>query len=215
MTQELKRYRSDTIDVTYSPQRCIHAAECVRGLPAVFDTQKRPWIQPGGAEADATAAVVLRCPTGALHYERHDGGGAEQPEPRNAIRVQSAGPLYVRGELQIQQADGTVLIEDTRAALCRCGGSQNKPFCDSSHRANGFSADGRLPTNDQPAAEESERLTIRATANGPLMLRGPFELVDAAGTTVYRGNRAALCRCGGSGNKPFCDGTHNRNGFSA
>ena len=55
MSSQPKRYTSDAIDVTFDTQRCIHAAECVRGLPAVFDTSQRPWIQPANAGADANA----------------------------------------------------------------------------------------------------------------------------------------------------------------
>ena len=58
MTGKIHRYTSADIDVTYDAKRCIHAAECVRGLPAVFDTQKRPWVQPDNANADAVAEVV-------------------------------------------------------------------------------------------------------------------------------------------------------------
>lgn len=215
---ESKRYHSDAIDVTYDVRRCIHAAECVRGLPAVFNTQQRPWIQPAAADADAIAAVVQRCPTGALHFARHDGGAAEQPDIRNTIDPQRDGPYYVRGSVTIQQPDGTTLTQETRAALCRCGASQNKPFCDNSHRASGFQAssfrgDGELPVNAQPA--DADALTIIPSTNGPLLLRGAFELVDADGVVHYRGRRAALCRCGGSANKPFCDGSHARNGFQS
>jgi CDGSH-type Zn-finger protein len=48
----------------------------------------------------------------------------------------------VRGDIEILAPDGTVLRRDTRLALCRCGGSEHKPFCDNSHRMNGFHADG-------------------------------------------------------------------------
>ena len=77
MTDKVKTYWSDDIVVAYDAGRCIHAAECVRGLPGVFDTGKQPWIQPANAAADAVAEVVMRCPTGALHFERKDGGAAE------------------------------------------------------------------------------------------------------------------------------------------
>ena len=77
MANKIRRYTSADIDVTYDVKRCIHAAECVRGLPAVFDTKKRPWVQPDKANADTVAEVILRCPSGALHYERKDGGAAE------------------------------------------------------------------------------------------------------------------------------------------
>jgi CDGSH-type Zn-finger protein len=110
----------------------------VRGLPAVFNTARRPWILPSGASADAIAAVIERCPTGALHYTRRDGGAPESPADQTTMVPVPGGPLYVRGLIQLQSADGSLIVEDTRVALCRCGQSQNKPFCDNSHLGSDF-----------------------------------------------------------------------------
>jgi uncharacterized Fe-S cluster protein YjdI/CDGSH-type Zn-finger protein len=142
-----RHYRGEGIDVTYDAKRCIHAAECVRGLPAVFDTRRRPWILPSAAAADAIAAVIERCPTGALHYTRSGGGAAEAPDVPTTAVPMPAGPLYVRGRLELRSADGSVIVEDTRAALCRCGRSENKPFCDNSHYAAGFHDPGAIATD--------------------------------------------------------------------
>ena len=96
----------------------------MRGLPAVFDTDRRPWILPSGASADAIAAVIEKCPSGALHYTRRDGGAAETPPEQTTITPVPGGPLYVRGLVQLRAADGSLLVEDTRLALCRCGQSR-------------------------------------------------------------------------------------------
>jgi uncharacterized Fe-S cluster protein YjdI len=140
LKDNLRHYTSDAIDVSYDAERCIHAAECVRGLPEVFDTSRRPWILPSGASADAIAAVIERCPTGALHYTRRDGGPAESPPNDATIAPVPGGPLYVRGLVQLRSADGSLLVEDTRMALCRCGRSENKPYCDNSHIGTDFDA---------------------------------------------------------------------------
>jgi uncharacterized Fe-S cluster protein YjdI/CDGSH-type Zn-finger protein len=144
MSETVRHYASDAIDVTYEARRCVHAAECLRGLPAVFDTARRPWILPTGASADATAAVIARCPSGALHYTRRDGGEAEAPAESTTIVPTPGGPLYVRGRVHLRSADGRVLVEESRLALCRCGQSRNKPFCDNSHRAAGFDDPGAV-----------------------------------------------------------------------
>ncbi|WP_381791464.1 (4Fe-4S)-binding protein [Streptomyces niveus] len=73
-----KAYEGRSITVTFEAGRCLHAAECVNGLPEVFDPGERPWIRPDGAEAGHLAEVVRRCPSGALQYELVDGG-AETP----------------------------------------------------------------------------------------------------------------------------------------
>ena len=58
---------------------------------------------------------------------------------------------------------------------------------------------------------------IKVKENGPLVVSGPITIVDAEGNeyALPEGSGYALCRCGGSENKPFCDGTHKRNGFEA
>lgn len=65
-----KTYSGEDVDVSFDPELCRHAAECVKGAPSVFDTAKRPWIQPEGAEAEQVIEVVGRCPSGALKIER-------------------------------------------------------------------------------------------------------------------------------------------------
>jgi uncharacterized Fe-S cluster protein YjdI len=71
-----KTYTGSEVSVSFDPDVCIHAAYCVRGLPAVFDTGRRPWISPDGAAANEVLAQVARCPSGALKAQRHDADGA-------------------------------------------------------------------------------------------------------------------------------------------
>lgn len=139
---KVRSYEGEKITVRFDARRCIHAERCVHGLPAVFDAGSRPWIQPDGATADAVADVIHRCPTGALTYQRSDGGPAEPvPEGPPEIRVVSNGPLYVRGSLEVVDHEGQPVETGPRAALCRCGASKNKPFCDNTHLETGFSDD--------------------------------------------------------------------------
>jgi len=217
MADAVKHYWSDEIDLTFEAGRCIHAAECVRGLPQVFDTSKRPWVQPGNAQADTVAEVVLRCPTGALHFERKDGGAAEAAEEVNIVRLNARGPLYLRGDIELHLPDGDIL-RDTRMALCRCGNSRNKPFCDNSHLYIGFDASGEIGDSrlrQVDTIDTAGRLVVTPILDGPLRIQGDVRLLNQQGSVEYGGNRASLCRCGGSQNKPFCDSTHTRNGFQA
>jgi uncharacterized Fe-S cluster protein YjdI/CDGSH-type Zn-finger protein len=133
-----KEYANDDIVVVWEPAFCIHVANCLAGLPDVFDASRRPWVEPDLASADEIADVVMTCPTGALHFRRLDGG-PEEPEPaETTIDVRPNGPIFVRGKVRIEDASGHLIREDTRVALCRCGGSSNKPFCDGTHRVIGF-----------------------------------------------------------------------------
>lgn len=134
-------YRSESIAVYWNASRCIHSGNCVRGLPQVFQSSERPWIKVGQATANEIAEVVSHCPSGALHFERFDGGPQEQAAEVTTVEPRPNGPLAVRGHLRVVAADGTVLREDTRMTLCRCGQSNNKPFCDGSHRRVGFTAE--------------------------------------------------------------------------
>ncbi len=131
-------YRNDRIAISWEPKLCIHAGNCFRGLPAVFQPQSRPWVKVEAAPADQIAEAVMTCPTGALHFERLDGGPPEPQPEETTINVRSNGPLYVRGQVRIVGSGGHLIREDTRVALCRCGHSENKPFCDGSHRRVGF-----------------------------------------------------------------------------
>jgi|EndMetStandDraft_3_1072993.scaffolds.fasta_scaffold45273_3 CDGSH-type Zn-finger protein/uncharacterized Fe-S cluster protein YjdI len=218
-SKAVRHYTDERIDVSYDATRCIHAAECVHGLPSVFDTARRPWILPSGAGADAIVAVVARCPTGALHATRLDGGGAaaEEVPAENSIVPQANGPLYVRGQLQLRTPEGGVMLDDVRIALCRCGQSRNKPFCDNSHRDAGFVDPGAITGANGHANPDTNSsatpLSIVPTTDGPLALEGAFTIRTSEGSAQHYAVKATLCRCGASNRKPFCDGSHRRIGF--
>jgi uncharacterized Fe-S cluster protein YjdI/CDGSH-type Zn-finger protein len=130
-------YEGEGIEVYWEPRLCIHTRNCVRNLGVVFDPERRPWVDPDAADADSVAAAVMTCPTGALHFRRTDGGPQEEGGELTVTPTRK-GPLFLRGKVRIQDADGRVIREDTRVALCRCGASANKPFCDGSHNRIGF-----------------------------------------------------------------------------
>ena len=131
-------YRTGQIAVAWEPKLCIHTGNCFRDLPEVFQPQNRPWVNVDAATADHIAEVVMMCPTGALHFERLDDGPPEPQPKETTIHVRPNGPLSVRGQVRIVGPDGELIREDTRVVLCRCGHSENKPFCDGSHRRVGF-----------------------------------------------------------------------------
>jgi uncharacterized Fe-S cluster protein YjdI/CDGSH-type Zn-finger protein len=144
MARRLQTYTTPEITVTFDAGRCIHAAECVRGLPEVFDTSRPRWIRPERAPAADVAEVIRRCPTGALHYTLTQGD-AESVDGVTA-RVTRNGPIYIRGAVRLETEDGRVIAEDVRVALCRCGKSGNQPFCDGTHRTARFN-DGPTRTS--------------------------------------------------------------------
>jgi CDGSH-type Zn-finger protein/uncharacterized Fe-S cluster protein YjdI len=214
MERDVHEYDGADITVTYDVKRCIHARECVRGLPEVFDPDARPWITPDNADADDLAEVITRCPTGALHFERTDDGWEESVPVENVVSVVADGPNYALGDIEVTSEDGDTLLSDTRVAFCRCGASGNKPLCDDSHLDVGFEASGtvsRESTTDEPPEGP---LRVTPTRNGPLHVEGGFEIDGQDDGSTYRADEAWLCRCGESSDKPFCDGTHAGIGFT-
>jgi len=133
-----REYRNERIAVYWAPQYCIHTANCLNAQPDVFDSMRRPWIDVSAATADEIADAVMTCPTGALTYERLDDGAQEPSSDAVTVQPRANGPLFVRGRVSIIDARGEVMREAARMALCRCGGSANKPFCDGTHRSIGF-----------------------------------------------------------------------------
>jgi CDGSH-type Zn-finger protein/uncharacterized Fe-S cluster protein YjdI len=201
--------RTPAVTLRFNSTRCIHSRHCVLGAPGVFLANvKGPWLHPETVSAERIAEVANACPSGAITYERHDGGAQEEAPEVNVLSVRENGPYAVQAKIELA-GEGAMF----RATLCRCGQSKNKPFCDNSHRA-GFVATG------EPASVESEPLEARGGTlvitplkDGPLEVLGALEIVSGTGRTVNRVETTRLCRCGGSANKPFCDGTHARIGF--
>jgi len=199
------------IDVGFDGKKCIHSRNCVLAHPEVFvPNAPGEWIHPGAASAEAVVQVAESCPSGAITYRRRDGGPAEAPPVVNTVRLRENGPLAFHAEMDV---GGEILL---RATLCRCGASQNKPFCDGSHSKAGFDATG------EPASKESQALETRngvlkvtPQPNGCLRLEGSLEIVSGTGRTIDRTTKTFLCRCGQSKNKPFCDGSHKAAGFVA
>jgi len=206
----IERVRGEKVALTFEAKRCIHSRFCVTWTPQVFLANvKGPWIHPDAMPVERVVEVAHACPSGAIGYRRLDGGADETAPPVNLATVREAGPYAFRARLQI---DG--VPAGFRATLCRCGASKNKPFCDGSHHAIGFTASGEPPTGKTDMLTTRDGvLAIDPQTNGPLKVRGNLEILSGTGRAVARVTSAYLCRCGGSANKPFCDGTHAKIGF--
>ena len=202
--------RTKELTLRFDGRRCIHARHCVLAAPTVFlANTKGAWLRPETITVEHCVSVAQSCPSGAITYERHDGGPQETAPAVNVVRVRENGPYAVHAQIELAGA-GTEL----RATLCRCGRSRRKPYCDNSHQDARFLATGEPAAQaSEPLAERGGPLRITPVANGPLQVHGNVEICSGTGRTVLRTRSARLCRCGGSGNKPFCDGTHARIGF--
>lgn len=202
----MKPVETDDLKISFDMKTCIHARKCWLGLPKVFDPAQRPWIQPQGASTEEIVATIDACPSGALSYERR--GEAEPPAQVNTARLWENGPVELRGDLRLPGEDPR-----TRAVLCRCGKTENPPFCDGSHKDE-FEATG-LPTESESETLEAFDGPIELTVfeDGPIAIKGNIEVIGSDGRRVAQKTKAFLCRCGASGAKPFCDGSHKEAGF--
>ena len=145
MSKDTHTYTNDHITVIWKPALCIHSKKCWQELGEVFNPRERPWIKIEGAPYDRIMQQVKACPSGALSYELHTPAqklhtehAAVQPAPGMFIECLPDGPILVKGDVVVKKSDGTEEIKAGTIALCRCGASANKPYCDGSHRGVGF-----------------------------------------------------------------------------
>lgn len=201
------------LTLIYEGRKCIHSRFCVTLGPKVFIANvKGPWINPDAVSTEALTEIAHLCVSGAIRYKRKDGQPDESPPPVNLVSVREGGPYAFRADIRLDGAPPA----SYRLTLCRCGASKNKPFCDGSHHEVNFSASGEPPTGKADMLPVRDGpLAIDPLTDGPLQVRGNMEIISGTGRVVARAESARLCRCGASGNKPFCDGSHERIGFKS
>ncbi|MBN8672272.1 MAG: (4Fe-4S)-binding protein [Chitinophagales bacterium] len=136
-----KHYTNGEITITWKPNQCIHSKLCWTGLAEVFNPRERPWIKMDAATTASIMAQVDKCPSGALSYFRNE----EKIENKNPevdvdtiVEVAANGPLLVYGNITIKNKNGEEVKKNKVTALCRCGASGNKPYCDGTHVKIGF-----------------------------------------------------------------------------
>jgi CDGSH-type Zn-finger protein/ferredoxin len=140
-----KSYVGKGITIHDNRRICSHAAECVNNLPSVFKLNARPWINADAAETEEEEIIntIKKCPSGALSYSVDGIEYRDQNERKPMITISKGGPYLVTGGIDligdnIEWAEGSSKEHYT---LCRCGASNNKPFCDGMHRVINFKDD--------------------------------------------------------------------------
>ena len=206
----MNRVEGKEVTIIFDGKKCIHARTCVLTQPDVFQAGvKGQWIFPDNASAEDIAVLAQGCPSGAIQYERNDKGKNEVPPAVNTARILENGPVVVKGELVIDGEPAGI-----RATLCRCGKSKNKPYCDGAHEKAGFTATGEIPVVDaEPLENRNGPLNITSLDDGPVLITGNLEVLRGSGAKSTLTQKLALCRCGASANKPYCDGSHVKIGF--
>ena len=180
MASESKQYTypGSAVDVVWDGSLCIHVGECTRARGDLFESgRSRGAIptapRPTRSRRSSSAARPARSATPAS-----DGGAPEATPAANTITVANNGPLYARGELEIEGAPPDAPGLRTRAALCRCGLSANKPFCDNSHEAAEFRDHGAIGDTGEALEAHGGPLKITPRPNGPLLIQGNLTLTQ-------------------------------------
>ncbi|NHF60261.1 hypothetical protein FK220_012980 [Flavobacteriaceae bacterium TP-CH-4] len=135
----VKRYSNGELTVVWKPKKCIHSGICVKTLPQVYDPNEKPWIKAENATVEELKSQIELCPSGALTYElegTEENGSTSKTDTE--VRVRENGPLLINGVLTVTLGDGTVEKKTGNTAFCRCGASNNKPYCDGTHRSMDF-----------------------------------------------------------------------------
>jgi len=144
MSERKKTYSNEDITVIWKPDVCIHSTKCWKASLSVFNPKRRPWIDINAGTTDEIIKIVDNCPSGALSYERNKKMNEKKTQPaqsqqsQTTVQVNKGGPYLIKGKFVFVGADGKEEIKEGSVALCRCGGSNNKPFCDGIHRKIGF-----------------------------------------------------------------------------
>ncbi|WP_299119557.1 (4Fe-4S)-binding protein [uncultured Winogradskyella sp.] len=128
-----KEYSNGEVNVVWEAEKCIHSGICVKGLPNVFKPNERPWIKIDAASTDELIETVKKCPSGALSYYMNNEDDQTSESLETKVEVLENGPLLVYGTLKVTHKDGNEETKNRTTAFCRCGASQNKPYCDGAH----------------------------------------------------------------------------------
>jgi rubredoxin/uncharacterized Fe-S cluster protein YjdI len=143
----VRQYRNQDIVVHWFLKQCSHSGKCWQELPCTFDPQKSPWIDLNTCSAEELISTIDKCPSHALKYSLPEGSSVDpalavgpgsidykiDPNAAIIIRVIKNGPLLVEGPTRIFAPNGELLKESDCLVLCRCGKTQNPPFCDGAH----------------------------------------------------------------------------------
>ena len=142
----VKEFSNGEITVYWKAELCIHSANCLIGLPGVFNSKKKPWINVHASNSKDIMKVVDTCPSRALTYLKSTKFVTSKPRAAAKMKSKFArvhllknGPALITGNFIVRDAQKKkIQIDNEVVAICRCGASKKKPFCDGSHQTVGF-----------------------------------------------------------------------------
>jgi uncharacterized Fe-S cluster protein YjdI len=128
-----KEYSNGEVTIVWEAEKCIHSAICVKNSPKVFQPKDRPWVKIDAASTNEIVETVKKCPSGALSFYMNMEGDQTSESLETKVEVLENGPLLVYGTLKVSDKNGNEETKNRTTAFCRCGASQNKPYCDGAH----------------------------------------------------------------------------------
>lgn len=142
----VKEYSNGEITVYWRADLCIHSANCLLKLPEVFNSKKKPWVNIHASGSREIMKTVDTCPSRALTYLKSPKFVTSKPratvkmKPKYArVHLLKNGPALITGNFIVRDAQKKkIQIDSEVVAICRCGASKHKPFCDGSHQTVGF-----------------------------------------------------------------------------
>ena len=143
-------YEGEEVTIHDNRGICSHAGLCDGTTPSVWRSGVEPWIDPNGASGEEIVSTIKRCPSGALSYSI-DGVEHRDLDRPPQIQVSPAGPYWITGGVELQDAEWGEEASREHYALCRCGHSKNKPFCDGTHWYVDFGDPGLDTTSEEEA----------------------------------------------------------------
>ena len=129
----IKEYTNGELTIVWKPKTCIHAETCVKTLPHVYSATEKPWLKVENASTQEFKDQIDQCPSGALSYYMNDGSDKKPVSTGTEVVVKANGPLLVHGTLSVTDIEGNIVVKEKITAFCRCGASNNKPYCDGAH----------------------------------------------------------------------------------
>lgn len=130
---KVKEYSNGEVTVVWQAEKCIHSGICVKNSPQVFQPKDKPWVKIDTTSTNEIVNTVKKCPSGALSFYMNNETDKTSESLETKIEVLENGPLLVYGTLKITDKDGNEETKNKTTAFCRCGASQNKPYCDGAH----------------------------------------------------------------------------------
>jgi uncharacterized Fe-S cluster protein YjdI len=142
----VKEFSNGEVTVYWKSELCIHSANCLIGSPEVFNSKKKPWINVHASNSKDIMKVIDTCPSRALTYLKSTKFVTSKPRATVKMKSKYArvqilknGPALITGNFIVRDAKKKkIKIDNEVAAICRCGASKKKPFCDGSHQKVGF-----------------------------------------------------------------------------